>query len=37
MEPFLRNEKGLERLEKLLGYNLFSDLMQLHQYDKLAH
>ena len=37
MEPFLRNERGLERLEKLLGYNLFSDLMQLHQYDKLAH
>ena len=37
MEPFLRNEKGLERLEKLLGYNLFSDLMQLHQCDKLAH
>ena len=37
MEPFLRNEKGLERLEKLLGYNLFCDLMQLHQCDKLAH
>ena len=37
MEPFLRNEKGLERLEKLLGYNLFFDLMQLHQCDKLAH
>ena len=37
MEPFLRNEKGLERLEKLLGYNLFYDLMQLHQCDKLAH
>lgn len=37
MEPFLRNKKGLNRLEKLLGYNLFFDLMQLHQCDKFAH
>lgn len=37
MEPFLRNKKGLKRLEQLLGYNLFFDLMQLHQCDKLAH
>lgn len=37
MEPFLRNKKGLKRLEQLLGYNLFFDLMQLHQCDKFAH
>ena len=37
MEPFLRNKKGLNKLEKLLGYNLFFDLIQLHQCDKLAH
>lgn len=37
MEPFLRNEKGMDRLEELLGYGLFSDLMKLHECDKLAH
>ena len=37
MEPFLRNKKGLKRLEQLVGYNLFFDLMQLHQCDKFAH
>ena len=37
MEPFLRNKKGLKRLEQLLGYDLFFDLMQLHHCDKLAH